>query len=248
MAKTWPVPIPKWYWAWARWILGEGEFASAGPKNGPRPKNAPATIPGWAWDRLEAQVAQRNAEHAERPGGTKPKPKPPAPSKTPHQKLMELRRSIANIAAEIAARPGQGHYSQARPAQHTTGKVTLADVRAGKHWTGDCSSTVGDWLPRLAGLDPGPDGPYVNTWRIIDHWPRVNMPALGDAVMYDGHVCMVEEFRGKKPSRDLDDIFVWSHGSEAGPYGSPKGELAAGYRSDFEGFFRHPDLVSGADD
>lgn len=36
--------------------------------------------------------------------------------------------------------------------------------------------------------------------------------------------------------------------TESGPYGNPPGELAASYRwDDFQGFYRHPELVSGAD-
>lgn len=247
-AVPWPKPLPKWFWAWARWALGEGEYKQHGPRKGPRPKTAPERIPEWAWKRLEALVAQRNGEQLEPEPADRPKPTPPKPPATPHQKLMAARRRLAQIAIEIAERTAQGHYSQARPAQHTRDHVTLADVRAGRHWTGDCSSTVGDWLPRLAGLDPGPDGSAVNTWNMTAHWPRVHTPALGDAVMYHGHVGMIEMFRHGKPTRDLDDIFIWSHGSEAGPYGNPPDELAASYRyDDWSGFYRHPSLVSGDD-
>lgn len=248
VSVPWPRPLPKWWWKWARWALGEGEYKQHGPRKGPRPAGAPERIPEWAWKRLEALVAQRNGEQLEPEPIEKPKPRPAKPSPTPHQKLMAKRRQLARVAIEIAARPAQGHYSQARPAQHTRDHVTLEDVRRGAEWTGDCSSTVGDWLPRLAGLDPAPDGAYVNTWNMTAHWPRVHTPALGDAVMYHGHVGMILQFRHGKPTRDLDDIFIWSMGSEAGPYGSPPGELAAAYRvNDFVGFFRHPELLSGKD-
>ena len=49
--RAWPVPIPRWFWAWARWRLGGRE--------GPRPRAAPPRIPDWAWRRLEALVARR---------------------------------------------------------------------------------------------------------------------------------------------------------------------------------------------
>lgn len=247
VAVPWPRPLPKWVWPWMRWALGEGEYKQHGPKQGPRPKAAPEQIPEWAWQRLEALVAQRNGEEYEPEPPTPPKPVPTAPSPTPHQKLLRKRRQVAQIAIEIAARPAQGHYSQARPAQHTRDRVTLADVRAGKHWTGDCSSTVGDWIPRLAGLPPAPSGEWTNTWRITAEWKKVTTPALGDAVMYDGHVVGIVAFRNGRPTTDRDDIFVFSHGSESGPYGNPVGELAAGYRPDFRGFFRHPELLSGKD-
>lgn len=51
----WPIPIPKWFWSWARWRLGHGEFKPFGPANpAVRPKDAPAKIPQWAWDRLKS--------------------------------------------------------------------------------------------------------------------------------------------------------------------------------------------------
>lgn len=51
---AWPLPIPGWFWAWARWRLGRGEFKPFGPANpSVRPPEAPRTIPGWAWQRLK---------------------------------------------------------------------------------------------------------------------------------------------------------------------------------------------------
>ena len=51
--RTWPLPIPQWFWVWARWYLGRGEFASDGPQAaGVRPSTAPGYIPEWAWQRL----------------------------------------------------------------------------------------------------------------------------------------------------------------------------------------------------
>lgn len=44
--RKWPVPIPAWFWAWAKWRL-QG-------RTGPRPKDAPYVIPPWAWARLKA--------------------------------------------------------------------------------------------------------------------------------------------------------------------------------------------------
>lgn len=59
-APAWPKPIPAWFWVWARWRLGVGEFKEFGPKQGPRPKSAPYVIPAWAWRRLIAlQRAQK---------------------------------------------------------------------------------------------------------------------------------------------------------------------------------------------
>jgi peptidoglycan hydrolase-like protein with peptidoglycan-binding domain len=50
--RTWPVPVPEWFWGWARWYLGRGEFADEGPQAGSRPNAAPRYIPEWAWQRL----------------------------------------------------------------------------------------------------------------------------------------------------------------------------------------------------
>lgn len=57
-SPTWPKPIPAWFWVWARWRLGVGEFKAFGPKaKGKRPKvvngqKVPLFIPPWAWRRL----------------------------------------------------------------------------------------------------------------------------------------------------------------------------------------------------
>lgn len=43
----WPVPIPAWFWEWAKWKL-------QGSPEGKRPASAPKLIPLWAWARLKA--------------------------------------------------------------------------------------------------------------------------------------------------------------------------------------------------
>jgi hypothetical protein len=50
----WPKRIPKWFWRWAEWYLGRGEFRDK-PLRSPRwrPLQAPEAIPRWAWLRLE---------------------------------------------------------------------------------------------------------------------------------------------------------------------------------------------------
>jgi hypothetical protein len=59
-ADPWPVPLPKWFWAWARWRLGRGEFARYGPADPRhRPRAAPLPIPSWAWARLRAVLGDR---------------------------------------------------------------------------------------------------------------------------------------------------------------------------------------------
>jgi hypothetical protein len=66
--KPWPVPLPPWWWLWARWFLGEGEFKQVGPRHAPsrptrrRPGDitmAPAKIPEWAWARMTAHLIAR---------------------------------------------------------------------------------------------------------------------------------------------------------------------------------------------
>lgn len=57
--QTWPVPLPDWFWIWARWRLGEGEFKGKARGASERPSEAPTRIPPWAFDRLKALLAQR---------------------------------------------------------------------------------------------------------------------------------------------------------------------------------------------
>lgn len=56
--KPWPVPLPKWFWPWARWYLGEGEFRNMARMTAHRPA-APHRIPDWAFKRLQALLDHR---------------------------------------------------------------------------------------------------------------------------------------------------------------------------------------------
>lgn len=58
--KPWPTPLPKWFWPWARWYLGEGEFKDK-PFREPRfrPETPEDKIPSWAWRRLNALLVHR---------------------------------------------------------------------------------------------------------------------------------------------------------------------------------------------
>jgi hypothetical protein len=47
-----PAVTPRWFWKWARWRLGRGEYRQAGPAGHVRRPAAPPTIPAWAWRRL----------------------------------------------------------------------------------------------------------------------------------------------------------------------------------------------------
>lgn len=59
-ARPWPIPVPRWFWAWAEWRLGGNV--------GPRPAGAQEVIrkegriPDWAWRRLEALIAGRKGK------------------------------------------------------------------------------------------------------------------------------------------------------------------------------------------
>lgn len=53
------MPIPDWFWVWARWHLGRAEFAAPGPQDpGARPSVAPRYVPEWAWQRLAVLLGE----------------------------------------------------------------------------------------------------------------------------------------------------------------------------------------------
>ena len=55
-----PAKLPDWFWQWAEWRLGEGEFKSFGPAaEKHRPADAPRPIPDWAWKRFSRLVTDR---------------------------------------------------------------------------------------------------------------------------------------------------------------------------------------------
>jgi hypothetical protein len=54
-AQPWPVPVPRWFWTWARWYLHRGEFSDLPFRSrSSRPANAPDPMEAWAWRRLAA--------------------------------------------------------------------------------------------------------------------------------------------------------------------------------------------------
>jgi hypothetical protein len=66
VTPEWPIPIPSWYWAWARWYLHRGEFADRPPRSeASRPAAAPRRIPNWGWRRLTAIVGRSDERRAQ---------------------------------------------------------------------------------------------------------------------------------------------------------------------------------------
>jgi hypothetical protein len=53
--KPWLVPLPDWFWGWARWYLHRSEFRNEPVRSlETRPTSAPRRVPLWAWARLKA--------------------------------------------------------------------------------------------------------------------------------------------------------------------------------------------------
>lgn len=56
--QPWPVPIPKWFWNWAKWRRRRFSYRSRAAWMAARPKahGTPKDIPDWAWVRLAAMT------------------------------------------------------------------------------------------------------------------------------------------------------------------------------------------------
>lgn len=67
--RRWPKPLPKWFWPWLRWYLGEGEYKGRRRDKSSRPFVPDGKVPGWAWDKKREFLAARRKSH----------PLPPAP-------------------------------------------------------------------------------------------------------------------------------------------------------------------------
>jgi hypothetical protein len=77
----WPVPVPDWFWSWARWYLGRGEFAEGPRREATRPAAAPRHVPGWAWRRLAVMAgAERVDAPQDEPASASPAWPVPIPS------------------------------------------------------------------------------------------------------------------------------------------------------------------------
>lgn len=156
------------------------------------------------------------------------------------QEKQAIRRRISQYWQDIAKNPGYGHYSQRRPIPNIVGDITV-EYATSHDWWGDCSGTV-TWINWRAGLPLPPAGTYSWTGSQDREYRHVYMPALGDSILYNGHIVGIIGFRNNKPTRNRHDIFVGSMGSESGPYGYPKEELTADYRGDFIAYLRAPGL------
>jgi hypothetical protein len=61
----WPLPVPHWFWDWARWYLHRGELASQPFRSETtRPTSAPREIPPWGWRRLGGLSGRTPLERA----------------------------------------------------------------------------------------------------------------------------------------------------------------------------------------
>jgi hypothetical protein len=66
VTPAWPIPVPRWYWAWARWYLGHAEFRDRPRDPAVRPAAAPARIPDWGWRRMHAARGESREAQAVR--------------------------------------------------------------------------------------------------------------------------------------------------------------------------------------
>lgn len=92
--SIWPIPIPAWFWTWARWYLGRDEFDGFQRNPAKRPKDAPQVIPYWAWAKLAVMVGE---------------PIPPPPPDPPVQTDVALEK-VKKILADAKRFTGPYQY------------------------------------------------------------------------------------------------------------------------------------------
>ncbi len=59
-----PKPLPRWYWRWVEWRLGEGYAKGHRLQSGLRPTQAPPRIQRWTWRRLHLYMLARRLSSA----------------------------------------------------------------------------------------------------------------------------------------------------------------------------------------
>jgi hypothetical protein len=189
---AWPLPIPGWFWAWARWRLGRGEFK--GHANDPklRPASAPAHVPAWAWARLKLLVQQ------------KPVPQP------------SVRDRILRWAEWGIANEPRIHYSES-----TDRDDWLAHGAGALPMTTDCSGFVTACYRWAGAPDPngleyrslGYTGTLLDHGRIVS-WTQAKRGDLAIFGSGTGHhvVVLLEDGIANN-----GNPWVCSHGQEAGP-------------------------------
>lgn len=199
-STLWPVPIPAWFWVWARWYLGHDEFEGHQQDPKLRPKGAPETIPYWAWARLMVLLD---------------KPIPPPPPEPP----VKIDPSLIKARAILKdAKRFHGPYLYG--AEHD---LTFNDDDFGDPF--DCSSScsylkhrhgilgssfaqVSDWFERWG--QPG-RGKYLTTHANDEHvWMEFNLPEGYYRFDTSPHACG-ERGPRVRTCRRFDSTFVHRH-------------------------------------
>ncbi|MEZ5102791.1 MAG: L,D-transpeptidase family protein [Thermoleophilia bacterium] len=100
-SPQWPVPVPSFFWDWARWYLHRGPHADE-PLRSPasRPAEAPARIPAWAWRRVRVMLGQELS----------PAPAQPLGPGSGGPDVRRLQRTLATIG--FPAGPVDGVYGE----------------------------------------------------------------------------------------------------------------------------------------
>ena len=80
---TAPSPIPNWYWKWAQWYLGNGDYKCLAYRSQALRPKTPLPIPQWSWDKLHRQIAAGAVVHPACPATSLPPPVVPSPPAPP---------------------------------------------------------------------------------------------------------------------------------------------------------------------
>lgn len=164
VVRTWPVPVPQWFWAWARWYLGRAEFADDGPRDpAARPAAAPSYVPAWAWQRLRVLE------------GGEPTPVP----------TEALERGDEGAQVEAMQRALNGARFIAGPADGVFGTKTRYAVRAFQLANGidpDGVVTPETWIQIMRTTRPAPPVSGLRSYVYVDLDRQILFDVQGGAV------------------------------------------------------------------
>lgn len=197
----WPIPIPGWFWTWARWWLGHDEFEGHQQDPKVRPKDAPALIPYWAWARLCVLVGKPIP-----PPPPEPPPQPTDPALVKARQMLAFAKTFDGPYVYGAEHDGSFYDDNVHGAFDCSSSTSLLMHKFGL--LGSTHSQVSDWFERWG--NPG-RGKYVTVHANDEHvWVEFNLPEGYYRFDTSPHGCG-ERGPRVRTCRRFDSTFVHRH-------------------------------------
>jgi hypothetical protein len=132
-----PKPMPRWYWRWVEWRLGEGYAQGHAQQADLRPTRAPHRIPAWAWQRLHYFLVARRLQASRKNHG----PRTRTSTATTTATTTTTTTTSTTPTPSSGGTPGEGVLEYGGNLT-TVANPDLYSMVIGSAWTADAASVV----------------------------------------------------------------------------------------------------------